>query len=148
MGKFSAGIYRFDESNDFVAPTKPPLRAQNSETRELHQSFIYDYAQVSCTWDHESQKLNLNYSNANGGAPKTVLFDEFGNQKPLQRGYVVEANTWNHLRWMERFSDFDTGNWWYEHTVVNLAYFAGAIDVDVFLNSEPTNQFVSLPILR
>ena len=77
-----------------------------------------------------------------------IGFDEFGNQKPLQRDYLVGVDTWNRLRWAERFSDFDSGNWWYEHTVVNLALFAGAVDSDIFLNSEPANQFVSLPILR
>jgi hypothetical protein len=39
-----------------------------------------------------------------------------------------------------RFSDADTGRWWYEQVTVNVAGFGGAPSGDVFLRSEPVRE--------
>jgi hypothetical protein len=39
-----------------------------------------------------------------------------------------------------RFSDSDTGSWWYEQTTVNVAAFRGEPSGQVFVRSEPVRD--------
>ena len=147
-GKFNAQLHFFDESNNFNSPAKPPSLVRDRQVCELKKSFVFEWFHLLYEWNDESQSSHLVWSNMNRGAPAAVFLDNSGNQKPIRRDTLAVVNAWIRLRWMERFSDLDTGQWWYHHTVVNLAQFDYPIDFNVFLRGAPTQEFCSLPILR
>jgi len=48
------------------------------------------------------------------------------------------------VRYNGRFSDVDTGEWWYEQVAANVAWFAGEPDGRVFLDREPARELRAL----
>lgn len=126
----------YSEGTAFKSPsTKSKLLDITPELRYEHGSFALD-------WNGVELRTELRDSDWYLGAPGIK------STNPKIGHYTLESGQWVRLRWQGRFSDWDTGNWWYEHTCINVAHFEGNEQFDLFLKSEPTHQFIHLPQLR
>lgn len=67
---------------------------------------------------------------------------------PVAKSLTISLNQWIQIRWNGRFSDIDTGAWWYEQTTMNIGLFQEAVDCDVFTKSSPAVHFDQLFYLR
>jgi hypothetical protein len=74
----------------------------------------------------------------NAARPSTLSFTDLP---------CVEGNRWCRVRFNGRFVDWDTGNWWYEHSSYNIGRF-DTYSAAVFLTSSPTNRFEEVVTLR
>ena len=87
----------------------------------------------------EGAQVSVCVSRANIGAPL---------REGLQREWLVAPQQWTQLHWNGRFTDVDTGAWWYEQTTLNVACFAEAMNGGIFTTRAPDLKFDFRAILR
>ena len=83
------------------------------------------------------------------GSPARQTRDSAGNPVPLVHRSTATENKWVRARWNVRRVDFDTGDWWYELTAVNVGTCPDAVvPSDFFTSSEPSDDFAEIARLR
>ena len=133
-GQFAVAIYSFGES-DFSRPFDSKM-----ETLELTNNLRYERGAFTLNWNGQNATTNWHWSAWNVGAPQPKFL------VPRAGRMEVALDNWVRLRWHGRFSDQDTGKWWYEQTVVNVARCDENLNVD--FSGEPSRVFAWLPQLR
>ncbi|RYX84548.1 hypothetical protein EON83_09360 [bacterium] len=130
-------VHRFDysESADFQTPT--PKHQKFEFTDDLN----FKYGSFTLCWEGQTATTKFHPLDYSVGAPGIKSPD------PRIGHFAIEANQWIRLRWQGRFSDFDEGSWWYEHTCINVAHFTITPQPHIFLQTEPARQFTHLPQL-
>jgi hypothetical protein len=83
----------------------------------------------------------------NAAAANRVYRDEPGNVVDKIRAFALQAGEWGQLRYNGRYVDFDTGHWWYEQSVCNIALFSD-VAADRFVATPPTKRFAEIARLR
>ena len=135
-GCLSVRCITYSESDVFQTPTT--IREQLDLTNALR----FNWGSFALNWDEQIAKTEFHPADWSVGAPGIKSF------APIIGQFIVADDEWVRLRWQGRFSDYDDGRWWYEHTCINVARFDGEINPNIFLQGEPTKQFVHLPILK
>ena len=133
-GQLTVETYNFGEP-DFA-------RSQHYQTEvfDLSANLRYEHGAFSFDWNGKIASTFWQWSAYNVGAPQPNFSDR-------EMGYFeIAPNDWIRLRWRGRFSDQDTGKWWYEQTVVNVARCDDDLNVD--FAGEPARGFEWLPQLR
>lgn len=133
-GNLGIETYDFGEP-DFAAPLSGKIERLN-----LEPNCKYENGAFLITWNNQAATTFWQWSNYHVGAPEPQIFNS-----KLGR-YEVAPDNWVRLRWHGRFSDQDTGKWWYEQTVVNVARCDAELNVD--FSGEPARSFEWLPSLR
>ncbi|GAB5407292.1 MAG: hypothetical protein Aurels2KO_55230 [Aureliella sp.] len=83
----------------------------------------------------------------------TVRFRRNGNNTartiphPFTDVFTLAESQWGRLTYNGRFTAWNTGNWWYEKSVVNIGWFAN-IDFQQFVKTAPTYDFAEMAHLR
>lgn len=80
------------------------------------------------------------------GAPPRRFLDRAGNFVPVQKAFPLREGEFCRIQYNARFSGYDCGNWWYEHSIINFA--SGTPETRRFLDSEPDTEFRGLARLR
>ena len=80
-------------------------------------------------------QVRFQYDSVNGGAPRRGL---------SSRVLVARPDQWVRVRYNGRFSYLYDGNWYYEQTTVNVAWFAAEPDGRVFVHGEPAQELQAL----
>jgi hypothetical protein len=96
---------------------------------------------VTVTLDPSGLRLRYEYDPLRDGAPRRQLKGSAtGNREPLAHERIVRAGKWVRVRSNGRFSDVDTGEWSYQQVTVNVAWFEGPPDGEVFLRRAPDQE--------
>ena len=131
-GSLSVEIHNFDEE-DFKWPAGSLI-----STRDLTADLKYAWGGFVLDWDGKTATTHLN--RWFGGDSEPRFFD-----RDMGR-YQIAPDGWVRLRWHGRLRDYDNGQWWYEHTVVNVARCDADLNVD--FAGKPARTFEWLPNLR
>ncbi len=123
----------FSESNDFAEPLASRTTAPGISTKFNTRNSTIELADDSATVIYEWR----------AGAPERQFFDKSGTPVPVRKQLQVRTNEWVRLEYNARFTGFDCGRWWYEHSIINTAW-ASPECLDVFLNSEPSASLQQL----
>ncbi len=81
------------------------------------------------------------------GAPAPQFFDKNGNCVAPEHSIEIPHNHWASIEYNSRYTCIDSGNWWYEHVVVNVAVGA-SISPSVFMVTKPMERYCQLAHLR
>lgn len=81
------------------------------------------------------------------GAPARQFFDKTGTCVAPEHAIKIPNNRWASIEYNGRFSCIDTGNWWYEHMVINVAV-GSSISCNCFMATEPIESYTQLARLR
>jgi|GEM_PF-1060386 len=93
----------------------------------------------------EGLQVHYQYDRTNVGAPDRWFFNQAsGYGESPGRTLTVRDGEWVRVCHNGRFSDHDTGNWWYQQVTVNVAWFGGAPDGRIFLDREPAQEIREL----
>jgi hypothetical protein len=127
----------YSERNDFVEPFSANTTIHISNNR-------FGCRNVEVEIREDSAILTYRYQT---GVPARRFFDKSGNYVPPEHSIVVTENRWSSIEYNGRFSCIDTGNWWYEHVIVNVAV-GTSIEANIFATSDPIEQYCQLTKLR
>jgi hypothetical protein len=81
------------------------------------------------------------------GAPVRRFFDKTGTYVAPEHLIAISRNSWASIEYNDRLTCIDTGNWWYEHVIVNVAV-GDNIPANVFLTTQPIEHYTQLAHLR
>lgn len=115
--------------NDFARPFE-----SSSRRTTLAEGFSCGCVQVSAVSD--GLEVRYRYDTREGGAPNRSSDVD----QPFRRTLSVRAGEWARIRSNGRFRCIDSGTWWYEQVVMNVAWFAGRHHGRVFLDSPPARE--------
>ncbi|WP_144969617.1 hypothetical protein [Bremerella volcania] len=62
-------------------------------------------------------------------------------------GFTISLDEWGQVEFNARYSDWDTGTWWYERSIYNVGWFSRE-ETDRFTTSRPTQRTVERAMLR
>jgi len=123
----------YSERNDFAEPC-----SVNSTTHMPNNRFGCSNIEIELRQDFAV--LTYRYQT---GAPARRFFDKSVNYLPPEHSIEVVNNRWASIEYNGRCSCIDTGNWWYEHVVVNVAV-GNPVDANVFCTSTPIERYCQL----
>jgi hypothetical protein len=101
----------YSEKNRFAAPIQDDLGSLS-----LDEPFQFASIEIACSGD--AAILTCRYQD---GAPARAHHDHTGTLVPEQHTLHIPPDSWAYLEYNRRLTDFDTGNWWYEHFIVSVA---------------------------
>ncbi len=81
------------------------------------------------------------------GAPARQFFGQSGTPVAPEHSIKIPWNRWASVEYNGRFACIDTGNWWYERVVINVAC-GDSIPFNCFRGSEPFENYTQLAILH
>lgn len=122
----------FSERDQFATPSQQVTPFASNERFGCHNAIVVS--------DGDSAVLTYRYQQ---GAPAPRFFDKTGTCVSPEHSIRIGPNQWASVEYNGRFSDVDTGNWWYEQMVVNVA-FGDAIDPQIFIACEPIECYSRL----
>jgi hypothetical protein len=118
----------YSEENRFAAQLRDEFK---------RISLPFQFASTEIDYSGDTAILTYRYKN---GAPARTYHDNTGTLAPVQHSLRVPANSWAFLEYNSRRSDSDTGKWWYEHIIINIAVGPQIDPANPFIN-EPTDCF-------
>ena len=121
-------VLRWRKDNDFSEPLE-----SRHERAPLADGYRFGCVTVSPHLEGLSVRYRWDWYG--GGAPDRRFLDIGGNGD-----LVVRPGEWMRICSNGRFSDADTGSWWYEQTTVNVAAFAGEPSGRIFVDNEPVRD--------
>jgi hypothetical protein len=116
----------FGEGNEFAEPIRSHTTTPNITT---------PFSTTNCTIELTNGTAEILYE-WRDGAPERQFFDKSGTPVPVRKRLQLHPGKWVRVEYNGRFTGYDSGNWWYEHSVINVA-FAALDHLDIFLDSEP-----------
>lgn len=94
-------------------------------------------------WLADSVQLHYRYQT---GAPKQLFFRKGGGATAAHHVIGIIPGHWGSIEYNQRHTDLDTGQWWYEHVVVNVAS-GNTIQEDYFLRMAPIERYRRISLL-
>ena len=123
----------FSEVNSFKAPCLNDIR-----TSALNEQF--GCANIEIKLGNNSAILTYRYQ---AGAPARIFYSKSGDYIACEHSIAIDSGHWAAVEYNGRFACIDTGNWWYEHVVVNVAV-AEIVTANFFLISSPLERYLQL----
>ena len=137
-GHMGVGVSKWSERNAFATPF-------SSDSQRIAIADGYSFGCVRVSAHADGLRVHYEYGYANGGAPdRSFLNWPSASGESPGRSIVVRNNQWARVCYNGRFSCIDSGNWWYEQTTVNVAFFDGEPNGRVFLDREPFHELRAL----
>ena len=127
-GHLQIEVLRWGNDNAF----SEPLEARHER---VPLADGYRFGCVTVAAHPEGLSVRYRWDFYRGGAPDRRFLDIGGNGD-----LIVQAGEWMRISSNGRFSDSDTGKWWYEQTTVNVAAFAGEPSGRIFVAGEPVRD--------
>ncbi len=126
----------FGETNRFESPLVNEVTSHVENNRFGCRNIYIDWTDCAAT-------LTYRY---HSGAPERFFFDNTGTPVPPEHSIHISMNHWASIEYNGRFTCIDTGNWWYEHAVANVAVMR-SFDHRVFVASAPCEHYTQLAAL-
>ena len=127
----------FSEHNEFTQPV-----SVNVTTHCANNRFGCTNAEIELR--DTSAILMYRYQT---GAPARRYFDKTGTYVAPEHRIDIPNHCWASIEYNGRYSCIDTGNWWYEHVVVNVAV-GDVVSSTVFMTTDPIERYTQLAYLR
>lgn len=127
----------YSETNQF----HEPIANKVSENCENNR---FGCRNAEVEWNADSATLIYRYQT---GAPERQFFDNTGTPVAPEHAIEIPTNHWAAVEYNGRFTCIDTGNWWYEHMVVNVAV-GKKLPPNIFIMTRPIERFTQLAYLR
>ncbi len=116
-----------------------------NRSRRVSVTEKFGFGCVTFAAELEGLSARYQYDRTYGGAPdRWYLNCASGEGNPPGRVLTARFGSWVRLCYNGRFSDNDNGTWWYEQITVNAAWFDGPPSGQVFVSSEPSQEFRAL----
>lgn len=126
------------ERNGFAQPF-------NNRQRRVKVGDGFSYDCVSVSEHSDGLRVRYQYDRSHGGAPDRWYFNFVSSHGESPSGeFVVRSDEWGRIRYNGRFTDFDGGNWWYEQTTVNVAWFDQSPSGRAFANGAPSHEIKAM----
>ena len=140
-GKLCVEVWEWGDGNAFSRPF---------EVRRLHapSQTGFNFGCVSVSAADEAIRVHFLYASAIGGAPDRWHLNWPGADGPAGRTLFVRNGAWVRVLYNGRFTDYDTGRWWYQQVTVNVAWFTDTPDGRIFVDQEPNQSLNAHAILR
>lgn len=133
-GRLCVDVSHWGDRNAFAVPL-------SSGSRQLALSAGFAFRCVRVMPRPEGLEVRCQYDQAAGGAPDRWHFNwSIRDGRLLGQSLVVSPDRWVRVCWNGRFPCQDTGDWHYEQTTVNVAWFVGEPDERVFLDRAPAQE--------
>ena len=126
----------FGERNRFSEPIRQETSAPNTDT---------PFRATNCTVEFNNGTPNVTYEWRDGAPPRQYV-DNTGTLVPIKKSLTVTDGQCGRIEYNGRFTGYDCGNWWYEHSIINIAYTAFG-DSELFLTTEPNAECQQLASL-
>jgi len=123
----------FSERNRFAGPFSEAVKTSAEDDR-------FGCSNVEIAIHHDAATLTYRYQT---GAPARAFFAKTGEFRPPEHAITIQLNQWASVEYNGRLTSISTGDWWYEHVVVNVAV-AESISPDVFIATEPIERYRQL----
>lgn len=128
----------WDEQNAFAVPFS---------ARRLRISLAngFNFGCVAITAAEEGLQVRYQYNQAKGGAPDRRFYNpvtDYG--ETPDRTLLVRDRQWVRVCYNGRFSCTETGNWRYEQTTINVAWFVNEPYGRIFLDQKAADELQSL----
>ena len=130
-------VIRWGEHNAFAEP-------HSTDRRLVSLADGYTFGCVRVTADTQGLQAFYRHDGTHGGAPERHVRTPVGHYESLGRTLCIRDGEWARVCYNGRFSDHGTGHWWYQQVTVNVAWFAGRPDGQVFLKREPFQELRDL----
>lgn len=117
----------FGERNEFAEPLRSEILLPTADT---------EFSTTNCTVEIANDTARVTYEWRNG-APERKFFDKCGTTVPVRKQMSARLNQWVRLEYNGRFTGYDCGNWWYEHSIINVAL-VDRDNPELFVVSKPT----------
>ena len=105
----------------------------------------FRYGCVSVSADSNGLRVRFQYDMGNGGAPDRSYLNWPADEGEVAgRVLLVGPGQWVRVSYNGRFAGRDDGNWYYEQTTLNVAWFESEPDGCAFVNHEPHRELNSL----
>ena len=131
-GSLCVDVSEWREHNQFVEPYHTYRKIP------FASGFHFGCVTVSATMN--GLQVDYQYDPGFVGAPDRRGFAPEGHRAAKPRRFFARDGEWIQVCHNGRFSDIDTGNWWYELVTVNVAFFAGGLDSRVFVTRRPSEE--------
>ena len=107
----------------------------------IFQDDYYRFGCVAVEVGAETITLQYDWGYAGkGGAPKRTYIDQYGAEFPIMKSLLIRQHQWKKIRYNARFAGGDTGHWYYEKYVANVAL-VDRLTTDIFLSSAPDEVY-------
>ncbi len=91
----------------------------------------------------EAVEVRYRWSYEDGGAPRRLMSDAFGNEIPrVKQAFCLSPGEWGRLEYNGRFA-YEEGGWYYQHVIANVGLFTD-LSAGVFTDSEPDHSWQEL----
>lgn len=131
---------RYSHYNNYIEPTTNNVYLIDSSKIKLKGTYIKmhdDYSEVFFC-----------YSSHDCGKPYRSRHDETGTLIPLEeKAFDLFNNEYGRIVFNGRYTDFDTGNWWYEKKVHNIILLE-KYNKDVFVKNVISKEYSQLASLK
>lgn len=132
-GNLSIIIRNWREHNEFKTP------GERQDSHILLTPFQIGCAEISTSTN--SLRLRFHYSQDSCGAPDRSYLNWSADESATTgKTITVHPGEWVQLRYNGRFTDVDSGMWWYEETTINLACVVNTPAKNVFFSQQPKHQ--------
>lgn len=128
LGQFYLHHVTFAEHNSF----------QPQERTDITRTFLELDLKVLALSVRKSIQVRFHRDSYNAAKPTNYA---------LHAPFELEQEQWAQIVYNGRFTDFDTGNWWYEKHAYNIGWF-NPLERDRFVQTKPDTEFIELGILR
>lgn len=132
-GQLQVEEWHWGERNAFAEPL------QHRQRRVA----VADGFKLGCvTVGGHEQGLSVRYrwDAAHGGAPDRSFLNPGTGEESTNRDLVVPPGQWVRICSNGRFSDADTGKWYYEQVTVNVACSGGGLSGRIFVDAAPAHD--------
>jgi hypothetical protein len=136
-GVLSVDVIRWGEQNAFAEP-------HSTDRRLVSLADGYTFGCVTVTADTQGVQAFYRHDGTHGGAPERQVRTPAGHFESFGRCLQIRDGEWVRVCYNGRFSDHGTGNWWYQQVTVNVAWFTGYPNGQVFLEREPAQELRDL----
>ncbi len=132
-GQLQVEEWRWGERNAFAEPL---------QVRQRSVAVADGFKSGCVTVAGHAQGLAVRYrwDAAHGGAPDRSFLNPGTGEESTNRDLVVPPGQWVRLCSNGRFSDADTGEWYYEQVTVNVACSAGGLSGRIFVDETPAHD--------
>jgi hypothetical protein len=103
------------------------------------------YGPVSVKISEEKLEVFFEYNPNSCGMPSRVMYDSNSDKKVFlkQKAFILNPEEYGKIIFNGRFTDADTGNWWYEKHIFNLIYTSTPSE-KMFLNMPVSKKYEQL----
>lgn len=132
-------MIRFSSSNEFEKPWFEKVLHEKVKSNIIKHGCVFIEIKEDCL------DVVFEYDSQNCGAPSRYKYDPQSKKKLYlkEKAFTLNPDEFGKIIVNGRFSDSDTGNWWYEKQIFNIIY-TYSPDKDIFKKIKVAKEYSQL----